>query len=158
MVPAEAEEHRREVLMPIYICQGRYTANALKGMTTNPEDRSQTVRRLFRAGGGKLISWYLTFGEYDWMVIAEMPDERAMLSAVIAAAEGGSLTDLKTTIALTADETVQAFQEASRLRASFKSAGQEDSAKQVRSGSGASAGAATQSTTEGSRRGRKGGG
>ena len=48
--------------MPIYICQGRYTANALKGMTTSPEDRSQTVRKLFRAGGGKLISWYLIRG------------------------------------------------------------------------------------------------
>jgi uncharacterized protein with GYD domain len=110
--------------MPIYICQGRYTPNALKGMTTKPEDRSQTVRKLFQEGGGKLISWYLTFGEYDWMVIAEMPNERAMLSAVIAAAEGGSLTDLRTTTALTAAETVQAFQDAKKLRASFKSAGQ----------------------------------
>ena len=147
--------------MPIYICQGRYTANALKGMTTHPEDRSQTVRRLFRTGGGKLISWYLTFGEYDWMVIAEMPDERAMLSAVIAAAEGGSLTDLKTTIALTADETVQAFQEASRLRASFKSAGQDGPSKQLRSGESATAGTEFQSTTSstgrqgGARKGRK---
>ena len=114
-----------EDFMPIYICQGRYTANALKGMTTKPEDRSQTVRKLFKDGGGKLISWYLTFGEYDWMVIAEMPNERAMLSSVIAAAEGGSLTDLKTTIALTAEETVKAFQDAKKLRASFKSAGQE---------------------------------
>ena len=115
--------------MQIYICQGRYTASALKGMTTNPENRSQTVRTLFRAAGGELLSWYLTFGEYDWMVIAEMPNERAMLSAVIAAAEGGSLTDLKTTIALSAEDTVQAFQEASRLRTSFMSAGQEGYAK-----------------------------
>ena len=125
--------------MPIFICQGRYTANALKGMTTNPENRSQTVRTLFRAAGGELLNWYLTFGDYDWMVIAEMPDERAMLSAVIAAAEGGSLTDLKTTIALSAEDTVQAFQEAGRLRTSFMSAGQKGSAKQARSGPGASA-------------------
>jgi uncharacterized protein with GYD domain len=145
--------------MPIYICQGRYTANALKGMTTNPEDRSQTVRRLFRAGGGKLISWYLTFGEYDWMVIADMPSERAMLSAVIAAAEGGSLTDLKTTIALTAEETVEAFQDASRLRSSFKSAGQDSPPKQGRVGESATAGTEFQTATNStapSRGGRKG--
>jgi uncharacterized protein with GYD domain len=144
--------------MPVYICQGRYTANALKGMTTNPEDRTQTVRRLFRQGGGKLLSWYLTFGEYDWMVIAEMPNERAMLSAVIAAAEGGSLTDLKTTTALTAEDTVQAFEDASRLRTSFKSAGQEAPPKQGRAGEIASAGAGSQSDTSSagtSRRGRK---
>jgi uncharacterized protein with GYD domain len=143
--------------MPIYICQGRYTANALKGMTTHPEDRSQTVRRLFRAGGGKLVSWYLTFGEYDWMVVAEMPNERAMLSAVVAAAEGGSLTDLKTTTALTAEETVQAFQDATRLRASFKSAGQEAPPKQMRAGVTPSTGGGASSGTSGeSRRGRKG--
>jgi uncharacterized protein with GYD domain len=143
--------------MPVYICQGRYTANALKGMTTNPEDRTQTVRRLFREGGGKLVSWYLTFGDYDWMVIAEMPNERAMLSAVIAAAEGGSLTDLKTTTALTAEETVQAFQDASKLRTSFKSAGQEAPAKQGRAGQAASAGAGQSDTSPAgpSRRGRK---
>jgi len=128
--------------MPIFICHGRYTANALKGMTTNPENRSQTVRTLFRAAGGELLNWYLTFGDYDWMVIAEMPDERAMLSAVIAAAEGGSLTHLKTTIALSAEDTVKAFQEASRLRTSFMSAGQEGSSKGARSGLGESAGKA----------------
>ena len=140
--------------MPIYICQGRYTAAALKGMTTNPEDRTQTVRRLFREGGGKLISWYLTFGEYDWMVIAEMPSERAMLSAVIAAAEGGSLTDLKTTTALTADETVQAFQDASRLRGSFKSAGQEAPPRQGRAASSGTGSQTDTSSAGVSRRGR----
>jgi uncharacterized protein with GYD domain len=143
--------------MPVYICQGRYTANALKGMTTNPEDRTQTVRRLFRQGGGKLLSWYLTFGDYDWMVIAEMPNERAMLSAVIAAAEGGSLTDLKTTTALTAEDTVQAFEDAKRLRTSFKSAGQEAPPKQGRAGETASTGDESQSDISSTkpRRGRK---
>ena len=147
----------KEGLMPVYICQGRYTANALKGMTSNPEDRTQTVRKLFREGGGKLVSWYLTFGEYDWMVIAEMPNERAMLSAVIAAAEGGSLTDLKTTTALTAEDTVQAFEDASRLRTSFKSAGQEAPSKQGRARQTAPAetGGHDISSAGKSRRGRK---
>jgi uncharacterized protein with GYD domain len=139
--------------MPVYICQGRYTANALKGMTTNPEDRTQTVRRLFRQGGGKLLNWYLTFGDHDWMVIAEMPNERAMLSAVIAAAEGGSLTDLKTTTALTAEDTVQAFEEAKRLRTSFKSAGQGAPPKQGRAGENGSQ--SDTSSTGTSRRGPK---
>ena len=90
------------------------------------------------------------------MVIADMPNERAMLSAVIAAAEGGSLTDLKTTIALTAEETVQAFEDASRLRASFKSAGQEAPSKQVRVGESATAGTEFQTATSSSGRSRSG--
>jgi hypothetical protein len=92
------------------------------------------------------------------MVIAEMPNERAMLSAVIAAAEGGSLTDLKTMTALTAEDTVQAFEDASRLRTSFRSAGQEAPRKHGRAGETASAGAGSQSETSSAgtlRRGRK---
>jgi uncharacterized protein with GYD domain len=125
-------------------------------MTANPEDRSQTVRRLFRDAGGKLISWYLTFGDYDWMVIAEMPNERAMLSAVIAAAGGGSLTDLKTTTALSAEETVQAFRDAGKIGGSFRSAGQEPASK-VGRGAQTSSGTTTQSIggASGSRKARK---
>jgi uncharacterized protein with GYD domain len=143
--------------MPIYISQGRYTANALKGMTANPEDRSQVVRKLFREAGGKLISWYLTFGENDWMVIADMPSERAMLSAIIAAAGGGSLTDIKTTTALTAEETVQAFRDAGKLGASFRSAGEEQASKTATAGQRATARTAIQSVggSGGSRKGRQ---
>ena len=111
--------------MTTFICQGRYTTNALQGMLSSPEDRTSSVRKLFREAGGKLIAYYLTFGEYDWLVIAEAPEEKAMLSAILAAASGGSLTDLKTTVALSTEDTVQAFQDAGKLATSFKSAGQE---------------------------------
>jgi uncharacterized protein with GYD domain len=144
-----------EGLMPIYICQGRYTASAErndhKSRRPNP-NRSEAIS----GGRWKAHQLVLTFGDYDWMVIAEMPSEREMLSAVIAAAEGGSLTDLKTTTALTAEETVQAFQNASRLRTSFKSAGQEAPSRQGRAGQTASVSAqGAANPGEASRRGRK---
>src|SRR5258706_9189044 len=77
--------------MTIYISQGRYTPAAIKGMSAKPEDRSEAVAELFAAAGGRLISWYLTLGPYDWLIIAEAPDEPTMISAVLAAAAGGSL-------------------------------------------------------------------
>ena len=77
--------------MTIYISQGRYTAAAIKGMSAKPEDRSEAVAELFAAAGARLISWYLTLGPYDWLIIAEAPDEPTMISAVLAAAAGGSL-------------------------------------------------------------------
>src|SRR6478736_3745721 len=51
------------------------------------------------------LSWYLTLGPYDWLIIAEAPDEPTMISAVLAAAAGGSLSDITTTVALTASDT-----------------------------------------------------
>ena len=87
-----------ETSMTIYISQGRYTAAAIKGMSAKPEDRSEAVEELFAAAGARLISWYLTLGPYDWLIIAEAPDEPTMISAVLAAAAGGSLSDITTTV------------------------------------------------------------
>src|ERR1700751_6108557 len=76
-----------ETSMTIYISQGRYTAAAINGMSAKPEDRSEGVAELFAAAGARLISCYLTLGLYDWLIIAEAPDEPTMISAVLAAAD-----------------------------------------------------------------------
>src|SRR4051794_29731896 len=112
--------------MTIYISQGRYTLAAIRGMSAKPEDRSEAVAELFAAAGGRLISWYLTLGPYDWLIIAEAPDEPTMISAVLAAAAGGSLSDITTTVALTASDTTKAFQRAGELTSKFRSAGRAD--------------------------------
>ena len=78
------------------------------------------VAELFAAAGARLISWYLTLGSYDWLIIAEAPDEPTMISAVLAAAAGGSLSDITTTMALTASDTAKAFQRAGELTLKFK--------------------------------------
>jgi uncharacterized protein with GYD domain len=115
-----------ETSMTIYITQGRYTSAAIKRMSAKPEDRSEAVAELFAAAGGRLISWYLTLGPYDWLIIAEAPDEPTMISAVLAAAAGGSLSDITTTVALTASDTTKAFRRAGELTLKFRSAGGAD--------------------------------
>ncbi|HEX2726953.1 MAG TPA: GYD domain-containing protein [Beijerinckiaceae bacterium] len=110
--------------MAIFISQGRYTRDAIQGMTVSPEDRSKPVGKLIKAAGGKLLSYYLTFGEYDFLLVAEAPDEKAMAAAVLAAAGGGGVSDVRTTLALTPGDAMQAFEQARGLGESFRSAGQ----------------------------------
>ena len=86
--------------MTIYISRGRFTSDAVKGMVAKPENREEAVSKLCESVGGKLIGWYLTFGHHDWLSIAEFPDDRAAASAILAAAAGGSLTDIETTPAM----------------------------------------------------------
>src|SRR5437868_7639199 len=86
--------------MPIFITQGRYTREAIKGMLVKPEDRAEAVSRLFAKAGGRLIGHYLTFGEYDFLVIAEMPGEKQMAATLLAVGSAGGVTDLRTTLAL----------------------------------------------------------
>jgi len=109
--------------MPIFITQGRYTREAIKGMIVKPEDRADAVGRLISKAGGRLIGYYLTFGEYDFLCIAEAPGETQMAAALLAAASGGGVTDLHTTLAMTSVEAKGAFAAASDIAPGFKSAG-----------------------------------
>ncbi len=109
--------------MPIYIARGRFTSEAVKGMLAKPENREEAVAKLFKSVGGRLIGWYLTFGRHDWMVIGEFPNEKAAASAVLAAAAGGSLEDVETTVAMTAKEAHETFMAASKAAKDFRSAG-----------------------------------
>jgi uncharacterized protein with GYD domain len=55
--------------MPFYMTQFAYTPEAWATLTDNPEDRSAAVRELLETHGGRLVGWYLSFGEYDGLLI-----------------------------------------------------------------------------------------
>jgi uncharacterized protein with GYD domain len=112
-----------EERMPIYITQGRYTRDAIKGMLIKPEDRADAVSRALAKVGGRLIGYYLTFGDYDFMLIAEAPDNTQMAVVLLAAGSGGGVTGLRTTVAMTSVEAKGAFAAAADLAPGFKSAG-----------------------------------
>ena len=59
----------------------------------------------------------------DWLAIAEFPDEKAAASAILAAAAGGSLSDIETTLAMTAKDAHAAFESAAKAAKAFRSAG-----------------------------------
>jgi uncharacterized protein with GYD domain len=109
--------------MPIFITQGRYTEHALKGMMAAPEDRVKPVADLLARAGGRLLAFYMTFGEYDWLSIAEMPDHRSDLAALIAGASNGAVTGMRTTVAVTPETFADACADAAKLAATFKPAG-----------------------------------
>jgi uncharacterized protein with GYD domain len=109
--------------MPIYISRGRFTSEAVKGMLAKPENREEVVAKLFQSVGGRLIGWYLTFGHHDWMTIGEFPDEKTAASAILAAAAGGSLSDIETTVAMSAKDAHTTFQAAGKAAKDFRSAG-----------------------------------
>ena len=91
-----------------------------------PEDRVEAVSKLFHCVGGRLISYYVTFGEYDWVVFVEAPDETIMSAVLIAVAASGGVADMKTTLAMSSYDAMQAFNKAQELAQSFKPAGLAD--------------------------------
>ncbi len=108
--------------MPIFITQGRFTQDAIKGMLAKPEDRAEAVEQLFAKAGGKLLSYYFTFGDHDFQVVSEGSYEGVAMSVIVAAA-GGGVTDLKTTLAMTSADMKAAFAKAGSIATSFRPAG-----------------------------------
>ena len=55
----------------------KYSDAAVKAMTENPQDRAAQVVKLYKSFGGKMenIYWFPTGGEYDGMVIGQLPDD-----------------------------------------------------------------------------------
>jgi uncharacterized protein with GYD domain len=109
---------------PTFIAQGRFTKDAVKGMMQSPEDRTEPVGHLFEALGARLVSWYMTSGEYDWLLIVEAPSQDVVMQAAIVATGGGGVGDIKTCAAFTGQEARTMFEKANRVASQFKSAGQ----------------------------------
>jgi uncharacterized protein with GYD domain len=83
--------------MPIYMFQGRYTSAAIAAMTNKPEDRTDAVKSVTERLGGKLLGFWMSFGEYDYVGICELPDSMAAATFALATSAGGALQDTKTT-------------------------------------------------------------
>jgi uncharacterized protein with GYD domain len=109
--------------MSVYITQGRFTGQAIKGMVSKPEDREAEVRKLIEAAGGKLLAYYMTMGEYDFLIISEGEGEGDILAGLMVAAASGGVTDLKTIQAFTSTSARSAFERAGKIAAGFRPAG-----------------------------------
>ncbi len=95
--------------------QTAYTAEAMAAMAKNPQDRSVPVRELMQKLGGRLMSFYFCFGEYDVVVLAELPDDTAASAVAMAAVSPGHLKAIKTTKLFTVEETMEAMRRAGSL-------------------------------------------
>ena len=92
-------------------------------MIANPEDRAEAVAKLCQDIGGKLLAYYFTSGEYDFLNIIEAPSEKDVAAAVLTAMASGGATDMKTVTAMTSAEAKEVFARAGKLAGSFRPAG-----------------------------------
>ena len=79
---------------------------------SNPQNRIEVIRPVIERLGGRLESAYLSIGDYDVVVIAEVPDSISAAAFSLAASAGGALKAIKTTPLLTIEEGMEAMKKA----------------------------------------------
>ena len=87
--------------MPTYISMLRYTQQG-NSTVKNAPARIDAVKEGYRKAGGELKSIYLTLGQYDLVVIAEMPNDEAVGRMALSLGAQGNIRS----------ETMRAFTEA----------------------------------------------
>ena len=100
--------------MAYYMCQVSYTRDAIQTLVNKPHDRSEVVRGAVEKLGGKLLGFWYAFGEYDAVLILEMPDNSSAAALPLAAAAGGAISKSHTTVLLTPSEAVSALSKAAK--------------------------------------------
>jgi uncharacterized protein with GYD domain len=98
--------------MAYYALQIAYTPEAWATLVKNPQNRIDAVRPAIEALGGSVEGAWFSFGEYDILLIANMPDNVSAAAFSIAVSAGGAIKAAKTTPLLSVDEGVQAMRKA----------------------------------------------
>ena len=109
--------------MAIFITQGRFTREYIKGGLAKPEDRQEAISRLCEQVGGKLLNLYFTLGQHDFLVVTEMPDAQAVSVLAFVASGGGGIENSVTTQAFTTAEAKTLFERAGKIVGSYKPMG-----------------------------------
>jgi uncharacterized protein with GYD domain len=78
-----------EVLMPTFICFLNWTDQGAKAAKDSGK-RYQAARNAAEKLGGRLISAYVTTGQYDVVATVEMPTGEAMTKLAVAITQSGS--------------------------------------------------------------------
>jgi uncharacterized protein with GYD domain len=99
--------------MASYMVQVAYTPEAWGTLVKSPQNRMEAVRPAIEKLGGRIEGVWLSFGEYDVVLIAQMPDNVSAAAFSMAVSAGGAVRAMKTTPLMTAEEGQEAMRKAS---------------------------------------------
>lgn len=98
--------------MAYYLLQVAYTPEAWAAMVKKPHVRLEGLRPLLERLGGRLDGGWLAFGEYDAVLICQLPDHASAAALAMAASAEGAVKAIKTTPLMTVEESLDALMKA----------------------------------------------
>ena len=98
--------------MPLFLSQVAYNEEGWQALVSNPQNRLEAIRPVVDKLGGRIVNAYYSFGDYDFVLIADFPDNVSAAALAIAAAAGGAVKSMKTTPLMEAAEGLEALRKA----------------------------------------------
>lgn len=92
--------------------QGSYTPESWAAQIDNPSDRLAAVAKMMAPVGITFEHYWYSFGDHDFVIIAEGPGNVEAAACVLSAFASGAAMKLKTTPLLTTDEGIAAMRKA----------------------------------------------
>jgi uncharacterized protein with GYD domain len=105
------------------VTRGRLSPDYAKGLLAAPEDREPVVRKLIEEAGGKVISFYFTTGDSDFLLISEANEAEAIIAALMATAAAGTVSHVSTVRAWTGREFKAVAEKASKVAKAYRPPG-----------------------------------
>ena len=100
--------------MAYYLIQAAYTSEAWAAMVKNPQSRAAAIKPVIEKLGGSIKGHWWAFGEYDVVVILDMPDNVSATAFSLAVSASGAVRAFKTTPLMTPEEGTEAMQKAGK--------------------------------------------
>lgn len=95
--------------MAYYLLQGAYTSESWKSLINKPVDRVEVIRPIIEKLGGKVEGAWFAFGDYDVVLIMQMPDNVSAAAFSLAVAASGAFKAHKTTPLMTIADGIEAM-------------------------------------------------
>ncbi|NIS80852.1 MAG: GYD domain-containing protein [Anaerolineales bacterium] len=94
--------------MAKYLFQGSYTEEGLKGLLKEGgSKRREAAEQVIKSVGGTLEAYYFAFGDNDFYVIADLPDNVSTTAVSLVVNDSGAV-EVQTVVLLTPEEVDQA--------------------------------------------------
>ncbi len=98
--------------MPSYLIQLTYHPDILAGFVKHPTDRSEAIAKLATKMGGTVVGSWMSFGDYDAVVVIEGSDLISAAACSMAVSGSGAFKAFKTTPMLNIGEAMEAMKKA----------------------------------------------
>ena len=95
--------------MPTYMVQASYTSAAWNKLVQRPENRMEALKPVIERLDGQILAWYYSFGDYDVVVIFEVPSNINAAAVSMAIMGSGAVKELKTSALISPDEGFDAM-------------------------------------------------